>query len=105
MHMEVVILGRSVVVKKDEKVRSIFNEFGLEITLNDFKRIFKERYPKEWKNINDTFNRHEAKQKPGKKRHPMPHPEKYLENAFKVYKKKLEQEKFKQDNSSTDGRN
>lgn len=85
-------MGKSVVVKKDQKVRKIYTEFGLGISLDEFKNIFKERYPREWQNINSVYEAHERNQNPGKKKHPMPHPEKYLENTFNFYKKKLEQE-------------
>jgi hypothetical protein len=93
----VVILGKSVIVQKDKKVRAIFAECGLELQLDDFKKIFKEKHPKDWANVNNVYQDHEKKQKPGKKRHPMPRPEQYLENTYNNYKKKLTEEKNKED--------
>lgn len=42
-------------------------------------------YPDDWEKINKAFVKEERKTKPGKS-HPMPNPDKYLENTYKVVK-------------------
>ena len=81
-------MAHSVVVKKEEKVKHIFDLLGDDLTEENFKEKFKSIYPKDWQRIISTYNKHERKTKTGKK-HPMPNPEKYLSNMFKVYYKKL----------------
>jgi len=44
-------------------------------------------YPDDWKKLNANFNKEERKDTKHKG-HPMPHPEKYLENMYKVGAKK-----------------
>ena len=80
-------MAQSVVVKKEEKIEAVFNAMVKIDDLNEFKAKFKEFYPNDWTRINEVFQREEALDKK-KKGHPMPNPEKYLENMFKVALKK-----------------
>lgn len=84
-------MGGSVVVKKDEKVKKIFDEYGLDISEEKFIEVFKSKYPQDWENIKNRYIDEERKTKEGKS-HPMPEPRKYLSNTYKVYKKKLSDE-------------
>lgn len=77
----------AVIIKKDEKVTSVMDAMIDKDSIQEFKDKFKEMYPEDWSKINKTYNKEERNTKPGKT-HPMPHPEKYLENMFKVAKKK-----------------
>lgn len=93
-------MAQSVVVKKEEKVRNIFLEKGMDISEEEFIEFFKTLYSKDWERIVSKYNKEEEKTKPGKK-HPMPAPNKYLSNTYKVYKKKLLQEAYEKNNSNT----
>lgn len=74
--------------KREEKIRTVFDAMTDIDDMDDFKVKFKEMYPNEWNKIWTTFKKEEEKTAEGKK-HPMPHPEKYLENMYKVWKNKL----------------
>ena len=74
--------------KKDEKIESVFNAMTDKNNMREFKEKFKAMHPDEWNKIWATFKKEEAKTPKGKS-HPMPHPEKYLENMYKVWKNKL----------------
>lgn len=90
-------MAQSVVVKKEEKVRNIFLEKGIDISEEEFIENFKSLHPKDWERIVSRYNKEKEKTKPGKK-HPMPEPNKYLSNTYKVYKKKLLQEAYEKNN-------
>lgn len=85
-------MAQSVVVKKAEKVNSIFQELGENCSFESFSTLFKKNFPDDWARIIRVYNRHERKDKKGKG-HPMPEPEQYLKNAYNVGKKKFLQEK------------
>lgn len=85
-------MAQSVVVKKAEKVKSIFMELGGNCSFEEFSAQFKEKFPNDWNRIIAVYNRHERKDKKGKG-HPMPKPNQYLKNAYNVGKKKFLQEK------------
>nr|WP_320148202.1 hypothetical protein [uncultured Anaeromusa sp.] len=80
-------MAQSVVVKKDEKVSSIFDLLGVDCTCDDFTKKFKEEYPKDWIQINKVYQDHERRDTKGKG-HPMPEPNKYMENMYKGGKEK-----------------
>ncbi len=80
-------MAQSVVVKKDEKVSSIFDLLGVDCTCDDFTKKFKEEYPKDWNRINKVYQDHERRDTKGKG-HPMPEPNKYMENMYKGGKEK-----------------
>ena len=76
-------MAQSVVPKKEKKVKAIFDKLGENLDEMSFKRAFKELYPKDWERINKVYLDHERRDKKGKG-HPMPEPEKYLSNLYKV---------------------
>lgn len=75
----------AVISKKSEKAFSVLESMANKDDLQEFKDKFKEKYPDDWKKINKAFVKEERKTKPGKS-HPMPSPDKYLENTYKVVK-------------------
>ena len=75
-----------VITKKDEKIKVVSKSLLEGYSTNDFITKFKELYPKDWDKIVKNYRSHEEKTKLGKS-HPMPKPEKYLENALKVWLK------------------
>ncbi|WP_204190118.1 hypothetical protein [Mammaliicoccus sciuri] len=80
-------MAQSVVIKKQEKVEKLFNYYGLNISLQEFKDYFKSDYPKDWERIQKRYKEQVLNpREKGKKEGPMPHPEKYLENMYKVSK-------------------
>ena len=78
----------SVITKKEEKFNAVWNAMWDKNDVNEFKEKFKEMYPSDWEKIKATYNREERKDTKHKG-HPMPHPEKYLENMYKVGVKKV----------------
>lgn len=81
-------MAQSVVPSKDKKVQKVFEALGDGISEDSFKAKFKELFPKDWENIQRVYAKEERNTKPGKS-HPMPEPEKYLSNMFKVFLKKF----------------
>lgn len=82
----------AVVVKKEEKIKVVFNAMSDINDVQEFKLKFKQLYPNDWKKINTTYL--EEERKDVKRRgHPMPHPEKYLENMHKTAMLKKNREK------------
>lgn len=81
-------MAQSVVVKKEEKVNSIFAELGKDCSFEEFYASFKERYPDDWDRINKVYNQHERHDKKGKG-HPMPEPNQYVKNMYNVGKGKF----------------
>lgn len=80
-------MGKSVIVKKEEKVNKIFAELGVDCTFDEFSCKFKEEYPNDWKRINTVYKQHEIRDKKGKG-HPMPDPNQYMKNMYNVGKAK-----------------
>lgn len=81
-------MAQSVIVKKVEKVNSVFEAMKNIDDMNEFKQLFKSMYPKDWERVKQRYNQHEQTDTKGKG-HPMPKPEQYLANMFKVYRAKL----------------
>lgn len=81
-------MAQSVVVKKEEKVNKIFEQLGIDVTLEEFVEKFKEDYPKDWDRINKIYNQHERRDIKGKG-HPMPEPNQYLKNMYNIGKTKF----------------
>lgn len=81
-------MPQSVIPKKEEKVKVVFAAMQNTDNLQDFKALFKTMYPDDWKRVIQRYNEHERRDTEGKG-HPMPEPEQYLANMFKVYQKKL----------------
>ena len=74
------------ILKKEQKFKIILESL-VEPSEQDFINKFKELYPEDWRKIIKRYNEHERLKKP-EKSHPMPHPEKYLSNAYKTFMKK-----------------
>lgn len=77
-------MAQSVIVKKEEKVNAVFEAMKNTEDMEEFKQLFKSMYPKDWERVKQRYNQHEQHNTTGKG-HPMPEPEKYLANMFKVY--------------------
>ena len=82
----------ALVVKKEEKVDAVFAALGEDITESAFVKKFKDLYPKDWGRIQAKYAEEERKTKPGKT-HPMPHPDVYMKNMYKVAVQKRKQMK------------
>ena len=78
----------AVVVKKEEKIKAVFSAMNNKDDMNEFNDKFKELFPNDWEKIIRTYRKEEANTPVGKT-HPMPQPEKYLENMYKVWKSKV----------------
>lgn len=76
-------MAQSVVIKKKEKVNRILAELGTACTFEAFSVKFKEYYPEDWKRINQRYNQHEKMDSKGKG-HPMPNPDRYMQNMYNV---------------------
>ena len=85
-------MAQSVVVKRAEKAKAVFELMGKDCSEQAFKENFKELYPKDWQRIIKVYNDHEKKDTKGKG-HPMPNPEKYLTEMYKTYSKKTNSSK------------
>lgn len=81
-------MGQSVIVKKDEKVKSVFEAMQNIDDVNEFKQLFISMYPNDWKRVQQRYMEHEERDTK-RKGHPMPEPEQYLVNMYKVYRSKI----------------
>ena len=77
----------TVIKKKDEKANMVIESMTNKQSEDEFRSRFKEMFPDDYLNIVRTYEKEERKCKRDK-RHPMPHPDKYLSNMFKVAKQK-----------------
>ena len=76
--------------KKEEKVTAIFEAMENINDEQEFNDKFKATYPDDWNKVKATFNKEERDTKPGKN-HPMPYPDIYLSNMYKVGLKKFKE--------------
>lgn len=81
-------MSQSLIVKKEEKLNAVFAAMKNKDDMNEFKELFKSMYPKDWERVSQRYNQHERHDTKGKG-HPMPKPEQYLANMFKVYRAKI----------------
>ena len=77
----------AVITKKDEKAKAVIEQMTNREDIEEFKTLFKNAYPEDYAKIMKTFLTEERKDKKGKG-HPMPHPDTYLSNMYKVAMKK-----------------
>lgn len=77
----------AVVVKKEEKVAAVFAAMDNLDDMQEFKDKFKEMFERDWQRINSVYQK-EERADTKHKGHPMPQPEKYLENMYKVARSK-----------------
>ena len=73
----------AVIQKKDEKAQSIFRTMKDASSIDEFKMLFKDMYANGWEKLWKEYKKEKAADKKNKGT-PMPHPEKYLENMYKV---------------------
>lgn len=77
----------AVVTKKEDKAETIIGMMTNKEDIEEFKILFKKTYPDDYAKMFKVFNAEERKDKKGKG-HPMPHPDTYLSNMYKVAMKK-----------------
>lgn len=77
----------SVIQKRSEKAQSIFCSMKDITSIDEFKELFMAKYPEDWEILWKEYKKEKAADKKHKGT-PMPHPEKYLENMYKVEIKK-----------------
>jgi len=77
----------AVIPQKKEKFNAVYEMMVDKTDIDEFKQKFKETYPDDWDKINKEFKKEERQDKKGKG-HPMPNPEQYLVNMYKVGCKK-----------------
>lgn len=90
----------AVIVKKKEKIDSVFKAMGDIREEKLFIETFKKMYPKDWERIEKRFKEHERLSK-GKK-HPMPNPYKYLQNTYRVYIKQEQKRNYEIENKENE---
>jgi hypothetical protein len=56
--------------------------------IQEFKAKFKDMYPKDWQHIISVYQK-EERADTKHKGHPMPEPEVYLDNTYKIARKKM----------------
>jgi hypothetical protein len=78
----------AVVVKKEEKVNAVFAAMSDKDDIQEFKAKFKDMYPKDWQHIISVYQK-EERADTKHKGHPMPEPEVYLDNTYKIARKKM----------------
>lgn len=78
----------AVIIKKEEKAETIIGMMINKEDEEEFKKLFKEIYPDDYAKMFKVFNAEERKDKKGKG-HPMPHPNTFLSNMYKVAMKKV----------------
>ena len=67
---------------KIQKVKVVLAEIGSNPTEKAFIEIFKQRFPEDWRNINDRWESEENSTPPGKK-HSMQHPDVYMHEMWR----------------------
>lgn len=77
----------AVITKKEEKAEAIIGRMANQEDVEEFKKLFRESYPDDYAKMFKVFNAEERKDKKGKG-HPMPHPDTYLSNMYKLALKK-----------------
>ena len=81
-------MAQSVIPKKEQKVKAVFDAIQNLDDMAEFKAEFKRMFPNDWERVKKVYAEHERRDVKGKG-HPMPEPEQYLNNMYKVYRKKL----------------
>lgn len=81
-------MSQSVIPKKEEKIKSIFDELGSNCTEEAFVQKFKEKFPKDWERVQTRYREHEQRDVKCKG-HPMPTPHQYMKNMYNTWKNKI----------------
>ena len=74
----------SVILKVDEKVKSVIDTLQEGYSEDDFYTQFIKMYPEDYEKCKRKFLTEERKTKPGKT-HPMQNPEKHIKHALRSY--------------------
>lgn len=74
----------SVILKVDEKVKTVIEDLSGNCTDDNFLARFKEMYPADYERCWKRFRAEEQKTKPGTP-HPMQHPDRHVVNALHSY--------------------
>lgn len=74
----------NVILKVDEKVKSVIDTLQEDYSEDDFYTRFVEMHPEDYEKCRKKFLAEERKTKPGKT-HPMQNPEKHIKNALRSY--------------------
>ena len=81
-------MSHAVVVKRAEKANMVLEGISFANDVERFKIEFKKQFPNDWERIIRVYKKHE-RQDIKHKGHPMPSPDKYLEQMFKFFYKKF----------------
>ena len=84
-------MAGALIVKKDEKIKTVWDALDGDITEQAFISKFKDMYPKDWERIKAKYKKEERETKPGKS-HPMPNPDQYMKNMYKNALKKYKEQ-------------
>lgn len=82
----------AVITKKDEKVVAVIAAMANPDDIEEFKVKFQDMFPSDYARIVKTYLDEERKDKKDKG-HPMPNPDTYLSNMYKVAIKKMRENK------------
>lgn len=77
----------SIIINKNEKVKKVFEVLNQISGEEEFITTFREKYPEDWQRILKRYDEHKRLRKKGKA-YPMPEPNKYLGDIYKLYKNK-----------------
>ena len=58
-------MAQSVIVKKEEKVNSVFGAMQNIDDMNEFKQLFKSMYPKDWERVNHHYRQEHKRDRYG----------------------------------------
>ena len=75
----------SFIKHKKDKIKQVFQTLGSSHTEEGFINTFKKIYPEDWQKIQDTWIHEEQCTPPGKK-HPMQHPDVYMQEMYRNHK-------------------
>ncbi|MBN2225449.1 MAG: hypothetical protein JW765_12290 [Deltaproteobacteria bacterium] len=82
---------KKIIDQIDEKIIAVLPGLKAEFSVGDFVAAFREKYPSDWKRLEERFTVEEKSAAFREwKKGPMPTPEKYLATAIKDFTKKNE---------------
>ena len=84
----------SLIKKKREKVKAIFDRHGYDISEEVFISFFKLMYAEDWELIQEKWYDEEKNTPPGKK-HSMPHPDIYMHEMYRNWSGRSKEENWK----------
>ncbi len=75
----------SFLIRKKDKIATVFAEIGKNADEESFIATFKQMYPNDWMMINERWEAEENDTPPGKK-HPMQHPDVYMKEMYRNHR-------------------